>query len=157
MIQVRDCAEALSRFTSLESLELQNYSWNDRDEKYYKACFENLTRLVLKNPKQVGIDPEFVEKIGKWCRSLRSLAVTLYHRDMFSRVHRFPDPFFPKLDTLVIDGDVSLNLIESLLVSTKPTSLTIYILQVHFRIQGLNSPTCLRTAFTHEDPKSVKI
>ena len=114
----------------MESLELQNYSWNDRDEKHYKTCFSNLTRLVLKNPKQIGIDPEFIEKIGKWCGNLRSLALTLYHRDLFSRVHRFCDPFLPKLETLVIDGDVSLNLIESLLVSTKPISLTIYIHQV---------------------------
>ena len=121
----------MPRFNSLESLELQNYSWNDRDETFYRASFSNLTRLVLKNPKQVGIDPDFIEKIGRWCSALKSFAITLYHRDLFTRVHRFAsDVFFPALETLVIDGDVSLNLIESLLVSTRPISLTIYIHQV---------------------------
>ena len=121
----------MPRFSSLESLELQNYSWNDRDETFYRSCFSKLTRLVLKNPKQIGIDPDFIEKIGRWCNALKSFAITLYHRDLFNRVHRFSrDGFLPKLETLVIDGDVSLNLIESLLVSTRPISLTIYIHQV---------------------------
>jgi hypothetical protein len=78
-----------------------------------------------------------MEKIGRWCGNLRSFALTLYHRDLFGRVHRFAADFLPRLETLVIDGDVSLHLIESLLVSTKPISLTIYIHQAWtFKMAG---------------------
>ena len=88
----------------------------------------------------IGIDVEFIEKLGRWCTpNLRSLSITLYHRDLFSRVHKFKLPsignantvigFLSKLESLTIDGDVSLCLIESLLTSVSRSlkSLTIYI------------------------------
>ena len=37
--QGRDCAEALTRMTSLESLSLENYSWNFADERHYQTTF----------------------------------------------------------------------------------------------------------------------
>lgn len=132
--QGRDCAEALTRMKALESLTLENYSWHSRDERYYQDCFSRLTKLVLKNPKMIGIDVEFLEKLGDWCQNLKSLTITLYHKDLFTRVYKFRGKdFFPKLDSLTIDGDVSLCLIETLLTSAgegKLTSLTIYIHQL---------------------------
>lgn len=132
--QGRDCAEALTRMKGLDSLTLENYTWHSRDEKYYQACFSNLTKLVLKNPKMIGIDVEFLEKLGEWCKVLKSLTITLYHRDLFSRVYKFRGPnFFPTLEALTIDGDVSLCLIETLLTSAgegELKSLTIYIHQL---------------------------
>ena len=132
--QGRDCAEALTRMKSLESLTLENYTWLTRDEKYYEACFSNLTKLVLKNPKMVGIDVEFLDKLGSWCQNLTSFTLTLYYRDTFTRVYKFKSKnFFPKLESLTIDGDVSLSLIETLLTSAgegRLKSLTIYIHQL---------------------------
>ena len=104
-------------------------------------CFSNLTRLVLKNPKMIAIDVEFIEKLGRWCSpNLQSLSITLYYRDLFNKVHKFKNPvignsktnsigFLSKLESLTIDGDVSLCLIESLLTSVSRSlkSLTIYI------------------------------
>ena len=108
-----------------------------------------MTRLVLKNPKMIAIDVDFVEKLGRWCSpNLKSLSITLYYRDLFSKVHKFKNPvivnssgvkstsigFLSKLESLTIDGDVSLCLIESLLTSVSQSlkSLTIYIhRQVH--------------------------
>lgn len=134
--QGRDCAEALTRMSNLECLTLENYTWHVNDERFYQVCFSRLTRLVLKNPKMVGVDVEFLEKLGEWCCNLRSLSITLYHRDLFSRVHLFNGgrytpkdyKFLPMLESLTIDGDVSLCLIESLLTSVKGLkSLTIYV------------------------------
>ena len=126
--------------TSLESLSLENYSWNVGDERHYALTFGRLTRLVLKNPKMVGVDVDFMDKLGTWCGALKSLSLTLYHRDLFTRVHRFnshkwstrssrsQQHFLPKLESLTIDGDVSLCLIESILTSvTQLKALTIYI------------------------------
>ena len=112
--------------------------------RYYQICFSNLTRLVLKNPKMIAIDVDFVEKLGRWCSpNLKNLSITLYYRDLFSKVHKFKNPvivnsngvkstsigFLSKLESLTIDGDVSLCLIESLLTSVAQSlkSLTIYI------------------------------
>ena len=121
-------------FQSLESLTLENYTWHTKDEKYYEDCFSNLTKLVLKNPKMVGIDVEFLDKLGNWCRNLDSITLTLYYRDSFTRVYKFKSKnFFPKLESLTIDGDVSLSLIETLLTSAgqgRLKSLTIYIHQL---------------------------
>ena len=132
--QGRDCAEALTRMKALESLTLENYSWHTRDEKFYQDCFLNLTKLVLKNPKMIGIDVEFIDKLGNWCKHLKSFTLTLYYRDMFTRVYKFKGKnFFPKLESLTIDGDVSLALIETLLTSAGDghlKSLTIYIHQL---------------------------
>ena len=134
--QGRDCAEALTRMPNLECLTLENYTWNSSDERFYQICFSKLTRLVLKNPKMIGVNVEFIEKLGDWCFNLKSLSVTLYHRDLLSHVHQFnsskPSPrgnkFLPRLESLTIDGDVSLCLIESLLTSVKALkSLTIYV------------------------------
>ena len=125
---------ALTRMKSLECLTLENYTWHARDEKYYQDCFSNLTKLVLKNPKMIGIDVEFLEKLGVWCKQLNSFTLTLYYRDMFTRVYKFkPQNFFPQLESLTIDGDVSLSLIETLLTSAgqgRLKSLTIYIHQL---------------------------
>ena len=119
---------------ALESLTLENYSWHTRDEKFYQDCFLNLTKLVLKNPKMIGIDVEFIDKLGNWCTHLKSFTLTLYYRDMFTRVYKFKGKnFFPKLESLTIDGDVSLALIETLLTSAgdgQLKSLTIYIHQL---------------------------
>ena len=84
--QGRDCAEALTRMKALECLTLENYTWHLRDEQYYEECFSHLTKLVLKNPKMIGIDVEFLEKLGEWCINLKNLTITLYHRDIFTRV-----------------------------------------------------------------------
>ena len=91
----------------------------------------------------IAIDVDFIEKLGRWCSpNLKSLSITLYYRDMFSKVHKFKNPIFvnssgvkssigflSKLESLTIDGDVSLCLIESLLTSVSQSlkSLTIYI------------------------------
>ena len=92
----------------------------------------------------IAIDVDFVEKLGRWCSpNLKSLSITLYYRDLFSKVHKFKNPvivnssgvrstsmgFLSKLESLTIDGDVSLFLIESLLTSVAQSlkSLTIYI------------------------------
>ena len=92
----------------------------------------------------IAIDVDFVEKLGRWCSpNLQSLSITLYYRDLFSKVHKFKNPmivgsnggkptsigFLSKLESLTIDGDVSLCLIESLLTSVSRSlrSLTIYI------------------------------
>jgi len=132
--QGRDCAEALTRMKSLGSLTLENYTWHTKDEKYYEDCFSNLTKLVLKNPKMVGIDVEFLDKLGNWCKNLTTLTLTLYYRDSFTRVYKFKNTtFFPNLESLTIDGDVSLSLIETLLTSAgegRLKSLTIYIHQL---------------------------
>ena len=82
----------------------------------------------------VGIDVEFLDKLGNWCRNLDSITLTLYYRDSFTRVYKFKSKnFFPKLESLTIDGDVSLSLIETLLTSAgqgRLKSLTIYIHQL---------------------------
>ena len=121
-------------FQSLGSLTLENYTWHTKDEKYYEDCFSNLTKLVLKNPKMVGIDVEFLDKLGNWCKNLTTLTLTLYYRDSFTRVYKFKNTtFFPNLESLTIDGDVSLSLIETLLTSAgegRLKSLTIYIHQL---------------------------
>ena len=93
----------------------------------------------------IAIDVDFIEKLGRWCSpNLRSLSITLYYRDLFSKVHKFKNlvvgsgsstgkatstGFLSKLESLTIDGDVSLCLIESLLTSVSRSlkSLTIYI------------------------------
>ena len=92
----------------------------------------------------IAIDVDFVEKLGRWCSpNLQSLSITLYYRDLFNKVHKFKNPmivgsnggkptsigFLSKLESLTIDGDVSLCLIESLLTSVSRSlrSLTIYI------------------------------
>lgn len=131
--QGRDSAEALIRMNALQALTLENYSWQLKDEKYYQQCFGNLIKLVLKNPKQINIGVDFLEKLGMWCGQLKSLAMTLYHRDLFTRVYKFDHNFFPCLESLTIDGDVSLCLIETLITSAgkgQLTSLTIYIHQL---------------------------
>lgn len=51
----------------------------------------------------------------------RQLSLTLYKPDEIdTRVHHIGGKdFFPKLESLAIDGDVSLGLIETLLISLK--------------------------------------
>ena len=90
-------------FQSLGALILENYTWHTKDEKYYEDCFSNLTKLVLKNPKMVGIDVEFLDKLGNWCKNLKNFTLTLYYRDMFTRVLKYKSKnFFPQLESLTI-------------------------------------------------------
>ena len=90
-------------FQSLGALTLENYTWHTKDEKYYEDCFSNLTKLVLKNPKMVGIDVEFLDKLGNWCKNLKNFTLTLYYRDMFTRVLKYKSKnFFPQLESLTI-------------------------------------------------------
>ena len=84
-------------------MTLENYTWHTKDEKYYEDCFSNLTKLVLKNPKMVGIDVEFLDKLGNWCKNLKNFTLTLYYRDMFTRVLKYKSKnFFPQLESLTI-------------------------------------------------------
>ena len=100
-------------FPSLGSLTLENYTWHTKDEKYYEDCFSNLTKLVLKNPKMVGIDVEFLDKLGNWCKNLTTLTLTLYDRDSFTRVYKFknttsfPNAFLEK--TMSLSSSFNLN------------------------------------------------
>ena len=142
--QGRDCAEAIAKFKNLkvwracaritllrflkclcrplQILKLENYTWRVRDdESLHRGIFSNLTKLVLKNPKQIQVDKGFLVKLGSYCLELKHLSFTLYQRDHFGNkaylIRARKTPFFPKLESLTLDGDVSLGLIETFLLS----------------------------------------
>jgi hypothetical protein len=87
-------AQALEKMGSLRRLVMTNYTWlpqvppwtgllanhAPQDEVFYRASFEQLTSLVLKNPKMSGINMEFLKKIGLWCVNLTTFTLTLYYR-----------------------------------------------------------------------------
>lgn len=127
--QSRDCVEVLPNFRHLHTLKLENCSWTAREEPCYKMVFSNLIKLELKNPKTLIIDQHFILKLGKWCPNLTKLSITLYQPDVLTKPMALGSnaEFFPKLESLAIDGDVSLHLIETLLISSTLKSLTIYI------------------------------
>ena len=138
-------AELIPNFEKIDVLRLDNYSWSARDETHWKNVFQNITKLTLKNPRQVVVDKELILKIGTWCQNLKSFSLTLYQPDIFTRVHimhgSVKAEFFPKLEGLALDGDVSMPLIESLLVSVSHLKrLTIYI-------HDLGLPNCKKIDF----------
>lgn len=126
----KDVAQSLTHMESLKKLVMTNYSWAVRDEIFYQPAFENLTTLVLKNPKMAGVNLEFLKKIGSWCQNLTNFTLTLYYRDLLTtttKVSRRAD-FFPQLQCLTIEGDASLSLMETLLVSIQDLlSLSIFV------------------------------
>ena len=113
----RDVCLALSHITELTSLSLTNFAWSNIDETHL-TTFSHLTSLSLRNPKYT-IDASQLLQLGQWCQSLESLTLADYNRDSLIFPLAIPrrTSFFPALTSLVLEGDISLNLLASFLNS----------------------------------------
>ena len=56
-------AEVLPNLEKLEILRLENFSWHSKDVTPLLSVFARLTKLVLKNPKQVVVDKDFIIQV----------------------------------------------------------------------------------------------
>ena len=116
----KDVGLALSQMTSLLALQLTSFSWDIIEDTYFSALCQNLTSLTLKFSKY-SIEPPHLEKIAEWCRALENLTLAFYTRDSFIVPLSGPyrQTFFPQLKNLVLEGDISINLLATFLSSLK--------------------------------------
>ena len=115
-----DVGLALSQMTNLLSLQCTSFTWDIIEDTYFSALCRNLTSLTLKFPRN-SIEPSHLLRIGECCQSLQSLTLAFYIRDSFIVPVTSPtrQPFFPQLKNLVLEGDISINLLASFLSSLK--------------------------------------
>ena len=126
----KEVLQPLSEMSSLEDLTLSCYAWVSFNELQLKSTVENLRVLTLRNPKILGIDINLLKNMGKWCLSLESLTIAVYNEGFVTTSHHIPDKetFFPKLKILMFEGDVSIHIIETFLLSVKGMEqLSIYV------------------------------
>ena len=97
---------------------------------------------LLRNPRIMGIDFTFLRNIGKWCVNLEGLTIALYSEVFLTSAQRIPDRdvFFPKLKSLMFEGDISIYLIETVLFAVKRLErLSIYVHGFNFSAGALDS------------------
>lgn len=126
----KDVSQSLSQIRTLDNLTLSCYAWNTINEIQMKTSLENLRVLMLRNPKIMGIDINFLKNLGKWCVHLESLTIALYSEVFLTSSQRIStrDVFFPKLKCLMFEGDISIFLIETILFAVKNLEkLSIYV------------------------------
>ena len=113
----RDVGLALGHINQLRCLLYSNFAWASIDETQL-TTFSLLTSLTLRNPKYC-IEAAQLLRLGQWCRSLETLTLADYNRDSLSVPIVVPPhgTFFPSLTSLVLEGDISLNLLASFLSS----------------------------------------
>ena len=127
----KDILQGLSEMKSVENLTLSCYAWLSLNEIQLKASLENLKILTLRNPKILGIDMKLMKDIGNWCRELHTLTIAVYNNEGFVNTsHRISNKeiFFPKLKSLMFEGDVSIELIETFLSAIRDLEkISIYV------------------------------
>ena len=135
----KDVLHFLSQMNNLDTLTLSCYAWMSLNDVQIqlRQTVENLKVLTLRNPKILGIDINLLKNMGKWCIHLESLTIAVYTEGFLTSAHHIPDKvkFFPKLKTLMFEGDVSIFLIETFLLSIKTLErLSVYV-------HGFNFPS----------------
>ena len=138
----KDVSQALATMSSVETLTLSCYAWTSINEVQMSTSLENLKVLTLRNPRIMGIDFTFLRNIGKWCVNLEGLTIALYSEVFLTSAQRIPDRdvFFPKLKSLMFEGDISIYLIETVLFAVKRLErLSIYVHGFNFSAGALDS------------------
>ena len=138
----KDVSQALATMSSVETLTLSCYAWTSINEAQMCTSLENLKVLTLRNPRIMGIDFTFLRNIGKWCVNLEGLTIALYSEVFLTSAQRIPDRdvFFPKLKSLMFEGDISIYLIETVLFAVKRLErLSIYVHGFNFSAGALDS------------------
>ena len=115
-----DVGLPLIQMNKLRSLQLTSFAWLTLDDTYFSTTFESLTSLTLRYPQKC-VEPIHVTNLGMWCQCLQSLSLYFYERDSFiiPAIHSDKESFFPALKTLVFEGDISINLLASFLMSLR--------------------------------------
>lgn len=72
-----------------------------------------------------------MKDIGNWCRELHTLTIAVYNNEGFVNTsHRISNKeiFFPQLKSLMFEGDVSIELIETFLSAIRDLEkISIYV------------------------------
>ena len=129
--------ESLEKFEKLHSLTMSWYGWITSYPVQVQNSFENLKVLNLRNPKIQGFfDFDFLKSLGNWCLNLECLTIAIYTESLqqqgstFNSTRRISpiETFFPKLKTLMFEGDIAIKLIETCLFAIKKLEkLSIYV------------------------------
>ena len=134
---VNNVCESLVKFKKLENLNIGWYSRLTEYPEQLKCSFERLTTLTLRNPMIHGFfDFVFLRNLGNWCVNLETFTVAIYTDSLQAQSSTFTsnqrihpmEPFFPKLKSLMFEGDISIKMIETFLMAVRTLEkLSIYV------------------------------